>query len=172
VIQSIPAEAQILPGDPYFHEFGQRPIGTQMVQMPMEDPYFSRPSNLEVIREYNDEKLAPFEIKRDFWGLFSKSVKLGFWEKEDEFDIFLHKNVIKLGHIMAKPKHMYTFADRQKLNMIDFLVYSDFKRGVGMEKYKINERTLQATSVTQTIQGSPSGGKKGGVLAALKSIFS
>jgi len=51
------------------------------------------------------------------------------------------------------------------------LVYSDFKRGVGMEKYRINERTLQATTVTQSIQGGGKSQKQGGVMSGLRSIF-
>jgi len=74
---------------------------------------------------------------------------------------------------MENPRHTYSFKDRQIMNQMDFLVYADFKRGVGMERYKINERTLQATSVQQHIQGGGgnSGGKKGGLLSGLKSFF-
>lgn len=136
--------------------------------------YFQQHNELKLVQEYNNEDLAPNSLKSDFWGLFSKSLKLGFWDQKDEIDIFYHKNIIKVGYIMSKPKHRYTFKDRQQLNMVDFLVFADFKRGIGMERYKINERTLQATTVTQSIQGGPGGGggKKGGLLAGLKGFFS
>jgi hypothetical protein len=58
------------------------------------------------------------------------------------------------------------------MNQMDLLVYADFKRGVGMERYKINERTLQATSVTQAIQGGGSSSvKRQGLLGGLKNFF-
>ena len=132
---------------------------------------FSRANDLKVIQEYNDEQKMPQGVKHDFWSLASKSVKLGFWNESDLAEIYLHKNLIKVGHIMAKPKFRYTFKERQEMNQMDFLVYADFKRGVGMEKYKINERTLQATSVTQSIQGSGAGSKKGGVGGFLSKFF-
>ena len=75
---------------------------------------------------------------------------------------------------MRNPRHRYTFSDRQMMNQMDMLVYADFKRGVGMERYKINERTLQATSVTQAIQGGGSSGggaRRGGLLAGVKNFF-
>jgi hypothetical protein len=132
---------------------------------------FSRHNDLKVIQEYNNEEFMPNGLKTSMWALASKSIKLGFWDKEDLPEIFLYKNIIKIGDVMSKPKHRYSFADRQQVNQMDFLVYADFKRGVGMEKYKINERTLQATSVTQNIQGGSSGGKRGGFFSGVKSFF-
>lgn len=156
--------------------FGQVPEGMfqQDQQQQQGAPeYFQQHNELKLVQEYNNEDLAPNKLKGEFWGLFSKSLKLGFWDKEDEQDIFYHKNIIRVGYIMSKPKHRYTFKERQQLNMIDFLVYADFKRGIGMERYKINERTLQATTVTQSIQGGAgNSGKKGGMVAALKGFFS
>jgi len=137
-----------------------------------ESEMYQRPNDLRVIQEYNREENMPMMAKKDFWALASKSIKLGFWKEEDAQDIFLHKNLIKVGHIMSHPRHSYTFKDRQDMNQMDLLVFADFKRGVGMERYKINERTLQATSVQQHIQGGGSaGGKKGGILSGLKSFF-
>ena len=134
---------------------------------------FEQPNDLKVIQEYNTEDNLPEEARKSFWSLVSKSIKLGFWTEQDYDRMFLHKNLIKVGHIMSKPRHKYTFKDRQMANQIDFLAYADFKRGIGMERYKINERTLQATSVTQKINavGGPSGGKKGGFMSGLKSFF-
>lgn len=133
---------------------------------------FSRPNDLRVIQEYNREENMPTKAKNDFWALASKSIKLGFWKEDDAQDIFLHKNIIKLGYIMENPRHTYTFKDRQIMNQMDMLVYADFKRGVGMERYKINERTLQATSVQQYIQGGGTNqGKQGGFLSGIKSFF-
>lgn len=180
-----------MPSDKYFQEYGvasptsQTPVYQDDTyidpamgsQHPMaypqqqSDDYFNRPSDLRVIQEYNREEMLPEDVRTNFWGMLSKSIKLGFWDKEDEQELFFHKNLIKVGYIMSKPKHRYTFADRQKMNMVDLLFYADFKRGVGMEKYRLNERTLQATSVTQNIQGGNTGGKKGGVLAGLKAFF-
>lgn len=137
-----------------------------------ENDMFSKPNDLRVIQEYNKEENLPSEAKSNFWALASKSIKLGFWKEQDIQEIFIHNNIIKVGHIMSKPRHKYTFKERQMMNQMDFLVYSDFKRGVGMERYKTNERTLQATSVQQHIQGGGSmGGKKGGVFSAMKSFF-
>lgn len=133
---------------------------------------FTRENALQVIQEYNREETLPSDAKNSFWSLASKSIKLGFWKEDDARDIFLHKNIIKVGHLMANPRFKYTFEERQMMNHMDMLVYADFKRGVGMERYKINERTLQATSVTQSIQGSTTGGqRKGGVVSGLKAFF-
>ena len=135
---------------------------------------FAQPNDLKVIQEYNREENMPAAVKKSFWGLASKSIKLGFWQEKDLQEIFLHKNIIRLGEIMRNPRHRYTFSDRQMMNQMDMLVYADFKRGVGMERYKINERTLQATSVTQAIQGGGSSGggaRRGGLLAGVKNFF-
>lgn len=177
-------EAQWIPEEPESdnryplnpEEFG--PYEGREAVMPMEQPQehelFQRQTDLRVIQEYNREENMPIAARRDFWALASKSIKLGFWDNSDERELFLHKNIIRLGYMMSKPRHRYTFADRQVMNQMDMLVYADFKRGVGMEKYKINERTLQATSVTQNIQGgggAGAAGKRGGVLAGIKNFF-
>ena len=138
-----------------------------------ENPMFSHPNDLRVIQEYNREENMPNEVKSTFWALTSKSIKLGFWKEEDAQDIFLHKNIIKVGHIMSQPKHKYTFSDRLNMHQVDMLVYADFKRGIGMEKYRINERVLQSAMISQRILGSGQSGqgKKGGVFSGLKSFF-
>lgn len=139
---------------------------------PQEDnDMFQRQNDLKLIQEYNREENLPADVKADFWALASKSIKLGFWDKEDEQPLYFIHNVINVGHIMSKPRHKYTFKERHQMNMMKMLVYSDFKRGVGMEKYRINERTLQATTVTQNIQGGGRSQKQGGVMAGLRSIF-
>jgi len=134
---------------------------------------FGRANDLALIQEYNKESNIPKDIQKDFWAVASKSILLGFWEKDDEQDLFFLRNNITIGHIMAKPKHTYTFKERQHMNQLSLLMYSNFKRGVGMEKYRINERTLQATSTTLNLQGSSGGGqaKRGGVVAGLRNIF-
>lgn len=164
-------ESQSQPMDPRMmspHMAQQMAQGEQDYQ---EAEMFQRPNDLRVIQEYNREENLPAETKNNFWALASKSVKLGFWNEQDINEIFLHKNLIKVGHIMSTPRHRYTFKDRQHMNQMDFLVYADFKRGVGMERYKTNERTLQATSVQQHIQGGGASGKQGGVLGGLKNFF-
>jgi len=185
-----PVNQQGLPSDPFFQQQGVAPPTSETPMfIPQEgvfnegsmpqftpqqggDEYFQKQNDLRVIQEYNRDELLPAGVKSSFWGLLSKSIKLGFWDKDDEIDLFFHKNLIKVGYIMKNPKHKYTFADRQNMNMLDLLVYADFKRGVGMERYRINERTLQATSVTQSIQGGGASGRRGGALAGLKAFFS
>lgn len=178
LVPSMPGE---IPSQQYFEQQGEMPPfipdqgglltdGLQQQDQQSAGEYFQKQNDLRVIQEYNRDELLPQKVKNQFWGLLSKSIKLGFWDKEDEVDLFFHKNIIKVGYIMAHPKHKYTFADRQSMNMLDLMVYADFKRGVGMEKYRINERTLQATSVTQNIQGGGAG-KRGGPMAGLKSFF-
>jgi len=142
----------------------------QLVPQPSQQ-LFDHPSDLRVIQEYNHEDNMPLQIRQNFWGLISKSIKLGFWDKSDEKDIFIHKNLIKVGYIMSNSKHKYTFAQRQNMNMLDLLVYADFKRGIGMERYRINERTLQASSIQQTIQGGAPPGPKSGIFSGMKSFF-
>ena len=160
------SEQELLPQNPAF--FAQPGEGQYD---PQQNGLFSQPNDLKVIQEYNQDENLPIDIKKSFWGLTSKSIKLGFWKEEDLKEIFLHKNIIKVGEIMRNPRHRYTFADRQMMNQIDLLVYADVKRGIGMERYKINERTLQATSVTQNIQGSSPGGRRGGVMSGIKNFF-
>jgi hypothetical protein len=132
---------------------------------------FQRANDLRVIQEYNSENLIPEGIKTDFWAIASKSTLLSFWEKADEAVIYNYFNTIKTGHIMTLPKYKYTFKERQQINQVGYLLYSNFKRGVGMEKYKINERTLQAVSISQNINSSASNAKQGGILSMFKSIF-
>jgi len=155
------------------------PEAAQQYYGQQEDPYdqpasdeFSRPNDLRVIQEYNREENMPAIAKKNFWALTSKSIKLGFWKEEDFQDLWLRQNSIRLNYIMSEPKHKYTFKNRLDLQQMELLVYADFKRGIGMERYKINERTLQATSVRQSIQGGGNiGGKKGGIMAGIKNFF-
>ena len=42
---------------------------------------------------------------------------------------------------------------------------------MAQSRFRINERTLQATTVTQNIQGGGRSQKQGGVMAGLRSIF-
>lgn len=135
---------------------------------------FGKPNDLRVIQEYNREENLPILARKHFWALASKSIKLGFWKDQDYNDIWFRQNSIKLNFIMSNPRHKYTFKDRLDMLQMELLVFSDFKRGVGMERYRLNERTLQATSVTQNIQGSSNmggGGRKGGVFSSLKGFF-
>lgn len=145
----------------------------QYPQEQQENDVFSRPNDLRVIQEYNREENMPDLAKKNFWSLASKSIKLGFWKEQDFFDLWLRQNSIKVNYIMSNAKHKYTFKDRLDMLQMEMLVYSDFKRGIGMERYKINERTLQATSVTQNIQGTNTGnsGKRGGIMSGLKNFF-
>jgi len=171
VLDGQPAQAV----DPY-------QMGPEMAQQYYEQPepqyqqqesdMFSRPNDLRVIQEYNREENMPSKAKKNFWALASKSIKLGFWKEEDFQNLWLRQNSIKLNYVMSQPKHKYTFHDRLDMQQMELMVYADFKRGIGMERYKINERTLQATSVTQSIQGGgTSGGKKGGAMSAIKNFF-
>ena len=166
-------EPQVLPSDAYLREAYSKQMVPQQqyMQQQQDNNLFGSPNDLRLIQEYNKEELVPEGLKHNLWGFMTKSLKLGFWDKSDEHDIFIHKNLIRLGYIMSTPKHKYDFRIRHQLNMLDFLAYADFKRGVGMEKYKINERTLQSTSVTQSIQGISNSSRKGGMMAGLKSFF-
>jgi len=148
-------ESMTIPAD-YMGNAAVPQIGSQ------DNDLFQKANDLRVIQEYNREENLPEDIKKDFWALASKSIKLGFWEKEDEADLYFMNNIINVGYIMQLPKHKFTFAQRQKIQMLKLLVYSDYKRGVGMERYKINERTLQAAAITQSIQGSGRQQKGGG----------
>jgi len=148
---------------------GENPIP---MGVPQDNDLFQRANDLRVIQEYNREENIPADVKKSFWALASKSIKLGFWEKADEADLYFMNNVISVGHIMQQPKHKYTFVERQKMQQMKLLGYADFKRGVGMERYKINERTLQAAAITQNIQGGGSSRKQsGGVLANIGRMF-
>lgn len=135
-----------------------------------EDDVFQKQNEIRVIQEYNREENLPMDIKMQLWAVHSKSIKLGFWEKSDEQELYHYLNIIKTGHIMKLPKHKYTFEERQNLNQLSLLAYADFKRGIGMEKFKINERTLQATSITQNINGG-GGSRKAGFMNGLKNLF-
>lgn len=154
-----------------------RSMSPEMMQQGYEPEYanqndmFSRPNDLRVIQEYNREENMPASAKKNFWALASKSIKLGFWKDSDFQELWLRQNSIKLNHIMSNPKHKYSFKDRVDILQMELLVYADFKRGIGMERYKINERTLQATSVTQSIQGGGNAAKQGGIGSAIKRFF-
>src|SRR6056297_1733103 len=110
---------------------------------PQDNELFQRANDLRVIQEYNKDENIPKSVIKNYWAPASKSVKLGFWEKDDEPSLYFMNNIIGVGDIMSKPKHKNTFEARQQRLQMNFLLYCDFKRGVGMERYKINERTLQ-----------------------------
>lgn len=147
----------------------------EMADMPQPDQeLFGRANDLALIQEYNEERNIPKDVIKDFWSIASKSILLGFWDKDDEQDLYFLRNNINVGHIMSKPKHKYTFKERQNMTQLRLLMYANFKRGVGMEKYKLNERTLQATTTSLSLQGAAGGqpgSKRGGVVAGLRNIF-
>lgn len=139
-----------------------------------EDDAF-RPSNeLKILQEYNDEKYLPKRARRDFWSLTSKSVKLGFWKDSDYEIIWRHQNIIKLNHLMGKSRKKYSWKERKLMKQIAFLNFADFKRGVGMETFKHNERTMQSIAIQQRISGNSGGPSKknnGGFMGSLTSMF-
>lgn len=167
--------SQQQPGDPNMMPVPMGQMGGYMPGNPEHgSDLFARHNDLRVIQEYNTDEGIPKMISQNFWGLTSKSLKLGFWEDKDEMDIFLHKNVIRMGYIMSRAKHRYTFEDRHMMNQLDFMTYCDFKRGVGVERHRINERILQASSISQNIQGFSGGGAsqgRGGVMGFVKSFL-
>lgn len=167
-------------GEVYQGEYNQQMDGSipnDMAMTPQPTPgrdlFNTGSDQLEVIKEYNDEKKVPNKIQKTFWALASKSILLGFWEKEDQEDLYFFNNNILVGDIMSKPKHKYTFADRQAMNQMKLLAYANFKRSVGMEKWRINERTLQASAITQNINqnGAGAGQRSKGFLSTVKSAF-
>ena len=170
-IQTYEVDAQMAPDQG--GEYLPQNVPPQMMAGEQDQDMFARSNDLRVIQEYNREENLPEEIRKQFWGLTTKSIKLGFFEKDDEKDLYFLKNMINIGHIMARPKHKYTFHDRQQMNMLSMLLYADFKRAVGIDKWKNNERTLQAASVTQSIQGA--GGapmsRRSGVMGSLGRFF-
>jgi len=159
--------------DAFLQSLANQPIENQPIEQAQQgEEYFRSRDNLEVIKEYNSEILLPNESKKDLWGLATKSISLGFWSENDQENMTLFVNRVKLSWLMGKAKHSYSFEDRHRFTQMELFAWSNFKRGVGMEKYKINERTLQATSVTQNIQASANTSGQKGVMAFLKNAFS
>lgn len=133
-----------------------------------------QPNNeLKVIQEYNREEHMPKAAKREYWSMISKSMLLGFWENKDREEIFLNNQIIKMANIMSKPKQKYTFKERNMQKQLEYYNFQLLKRGIGMERHKYNERTLQSMSIQQQIRGGATNGRRatGGFMGSIKNMF-
>jgi hypothetical protein len=138
------------------------------------EPDAFRPNNeLKVIQEYNEEKHLPIMARKDNWAMVSKSMLLAFWENKDYEDVFRHQNIIKLNNIMSKPKQKYTFKERAMNKQVEFFAYQNFKRGVGTDRFRHNERTLQSMMINQSISGTGSSPRRkgGSFMGSIASMF-
>lgn len=122
---------------------------------------------VKLIETYTEDDL-PKEIKNNpiipkFWAFFSRAPKWTFLTKEDrpDYEYFLHN--AKLNFLLSTPSHKFNFDDDMLLDNLDFHNFINMTRAQGTPNHIINERTMEATTISQNISNSNSMMSQGGM---------
>lgn len=128
----------------------------------------SRQDFLKMLKEYLDDGVPPeyLVLTQKFFGVASKSMKLGFLERKEVDGFELGFEISKINFIMSKPEHKFSFDDQQFLEQLHLIFRMNLFRSVGTTKQIINERMAEVSQVVQSISASSQsvgGGKKRGI---------
>ena len=112
----------------------------------------------EVIQEYtNEDKMIDSSadaVQNKFWGISSKSLVLGFNEKNDAMDYQDLQEMSRLWDIMKDPEEEFTWDRGQNYHQIAFLLKARVNRSILRPNGGMNERMAQNTQINQSIQSN------------------
>ena len=135
-------------------------FGTDMVRM------------IETILE---DKLAQKKIEtgeiNDIWIPNQKSLKLTFLTELDAQILGIQFEEAKLLYLCSKRRNTIGLNKLLALNQLSQLNRANIKRSVGSDAENMNERKLQATSISYSTGTFKEGGRSGGVSGRLAGLF-
>lgn len=147
-------------------------------QLKQAEDLFKPQDMVKLIKFYTEENLPKSldntKFKDKFWSVLGKSPILTFLDAEDEDFYDSTLRIAKLQFLMMYPAYKYSFDDQMELNQIRMYFKSAIKRAIGFDKNKINERTMEATSINQIVRSNTegfSGMGKPGFLGKLKNMM-
>lgn len=108
----------------------------------------------EVIQEYTNEEDTNSMVKNTFWGMNTKSIVLGFNEKDDALDFSDIHEMSRLWDIMKDPEVDFTWDRGQDYHQISFLLKARVNRSILRPNGGMNERMAQNTQISQSIQSN------------------
>lgn len=104
---------------------------------------------VKVIQEYTQDKQIPLDKVEDlqkFWAIFGKDLKLTFIDTDQEIEYFNNLfESAKLSYLMSEPAFKFDFDKYQMLDQLRLNFNAVVRRSKGTDKNKMNERTLQAS---------------------------
>ena len=115
---------------------------------------------LEVLKHYSDESLIPPDLKKREWSVFGKALINTFLTEKDLPMIDIYSQILRIDEMQSKPAHLLTFEEVNNLDKMNFYLFLNAKRAIGIEGNKMNERTLQNTQIGQQISTQIIGTKK------------
>lgn len=143
VVEFIDQDEPEQPEEPRF--VNDRPPQTPFAQM------YPAANYKEVIQEYTKEDNVISEVKDKFWGMNSKSLVLGFNNKDDALDYQDLQEMSRIWDIMKDPEEYFTWDRGQDYHQITFLLKARVNRSILQPNGGINERIAQNTQINQNI---------------------
>lgn len=134
-------------------------FGTDMVQM---------------IDALLEDKLAEKKVGptlKDIWLPNQKSLKLSFLTETDAAILSLQMKEAELLLMCNKRRSQFGIKDVLAVNQLDQLFRINTKRSVGSDSENMNERKLQATSISYSTGTFKDGGRSGGIKSGIASLF-
>lgn len=114
--------------------------------------------HLDVLEHYSGEDIIPKKLKKAEWQFFTKAATNTFLEKEDLMVIDAHFQIFKARNLQSRPSFDISNADIEDLDRIQYHMFINIKRAIGIDKNKINERVLQNMQILQSISTPTTGG--------------
>lgn len=106
---------------------------------------------LEVLKHYSEDEIVPKDIRSREWAVFGKALINTFLEKEDLLLIDIYAQILRIDEMWSKPSNRMTFKEVGNLDKMEIYMFLTAKRAIGINKNKINERTMQNTQILQNI---------------------
>lgn len=139
---------------------------------------FSTTDMSKLIKTYMEETI-PEEIRntklfKDFWGVLGNTLKLTFLSEKEipEFESLFRE--AKYNYIMSVPVYDYTAEEMKIMQQIKIYFAAAIRRSVGSRQHVINERTMQATTISQNIRSNTerfSQSSGGGMMGKIRRMF-
>lgn len=99
----------------------------------------------------NEPQELQQEYSRWFFSFISKSLLLSFVTKEDMQFLYNKFMSARANFLMSVPDYKKTTLTRQILSNLESYFYTQLIRAKGVKGQITNERTMEATSITQSI---------------------